>query len=93
MPQLLRRLAEATRGIAPPDELPDDPSDEIAVYNAAAWHHEHLLAKYCTLFGTSMAAVVAAEDRVALGYLRSRSEVADRIGSLACLAAAAVPHC
>jgi dienelactone hydrolase len=48
---------------------------EIDRYNAAAWWHEHLVAKYCNLLGTSLAGVVNFEDRVALQYLRSRPEV------------------
>jgi dienelactone hydrolase len=48
---------------------------EIDRYNAAAWRHEHLVAKYCNLLGTSLAGVVNFEDRVALQYLQSRPEV------------------
>jgi dienelactone hydrolase len=51
------------------------PPTEIDRYNAAARWHEHLIAKYCNLLGTSLAGVVNFEDRVALQYLRSRSEV------------------
>jgi dienelactone hydrolase len=47
-------------------------------YNAAAGHHEHLVEKYCTLLGTTMAAVVNREDRIALAYLRSRADTTDR---------------
>jgi dienelactone hydrolase len=52
---------------------------EIDRYNAAARWHEHLVAKYCTLLGTSLAGVVNFEDRVALRYLRSRSDVRSRL--------------
>ena len=45
---------------------------EVARYNAAAALHEHLIEKYCTLLGTTMAGVVNYEDRVAVNYLRSR---------------------
>ena len=48
---------------------------EIAQYNAASGHHEHLVEKYCNLLGTTMAGVVSHEDRIALNYLRSRPEV------------------
>lgn len=48
---------------------------EVARYNGAAYHHEHHIAKYCSLLGTSFAGVVAYEDRVALNYLMSRPEV------------------
>ena len=80
MPALLRRLTEATRDIVPPDPLSHTAGEEIAAYNTAAWHHEHLIAKYCTLLGTSLAAVVSAEDRAAAGYLQSRPDVAGPIG-------------
>ena len=54
---------------------------EIAQYNAAAGHHEHLVEKYCNLLGTTMAGVVSHEDRIALNYLRSRPEIdPQRIG-------------
>jgi acylphosphatase/dienelactone hydrolase len=36
--------------------------------------------KYCTLLGTTLAAVVAREDRMALSVLRSRPDVGDRVG-------------
>ena len=44
--------------------------EEISAYNQAAINHEHLVAKYCSLLSTSLAGVVAYEDRVALGYLK-----------------------
>jgi dienelactone hydrolase len=56
---------------------------EIDRYNAAARWHEHLAAKYCNLLGTTMAGVVNFEDRVAVRYLRSRSEV--RSGPCGCI--------
>jgi dienelactone hydrolase len=55
--------------------------EHIGGYNDAAARHEHVVEKYCRLLGTSMAAVVAHEDRVALSYLRGRPDVeADSIG-------------
>jgi dienelactone hydrolase len=51
---------------------------EIAQYNAAAGHHEHLVEKYCNLLGTTLAGVVSHEDRIALNYLLSRPEVDPR---------------
>lgn len=48
---------------------------EIVRYNGAAYLHEHLVSKYCTLLGTNLAAVIAFEDRIALNYLRSRKDV------------------
>jgi dienelactone hydrolase len=56
-------------------ESTDASSDEIAAYNQAAMKHEHVVAKYCSLLATSLAGVVAYEDRVALEYLRSRHDV------------------
>ncbi|WP_084960426.1 dienelactone hydrolase family protein [Thermoactinospora rubra] len=50
-------------------------------YDEAASAHEYVLAKYCTLLGTSFAGVVAAEDLAAAAYLRSRPDVT----SVACL--------
>lgn len=44
-------------------------------YDAAAARHEHVLAKYCTVLGTSYAGVVAGEDLAAAAYLRSRPDV------------------
>jgi dienelactone hydrolase len=58
-------------------------TNEIDRYNAAARWHEHLVAKYCNLLGTSLAGVVNFEDRGALQYLRSRSEV--RSGPCGCI--------
>jgi dienelactone hydrolase len=60
-----------------------DVAESTVAYNRAALGHEHLVAKYCTLLGTSLAGVVAYEDRIAVRYLRSRSDVvAGRIGCL-----------
>jgi dienelactone hydrolase len=60
----------------PSAELPE----EIALYHAAAGHHEHYAARYCNLLGTSLAGVVCYEDRMAANYLLSRSDIiADRV--------------
>ncbi len=57
--------------------------DEIAYYNFYAGHHEHMVAKYCNLLGTSLAGVVADEDRIALNYLLARPDVLpERVGCL-----------
>jgi dienelactone hydrolase len=63
--------------IFPEGEDPDEDrrAETISGYNQAAATHEHVVAKYCTLLGTSLAGVVAYEDRVALEYLRSRPDV------------------
>ena len=62
---------------------PDD-SDTATheAYNVAAGHHEHLVEKYCTLLGTTMGAVVAREDLIALRYLRGREDTTDRTASV-----------
>ncbi len=44
-------------------------------YNTAARDHEHLVAKYCSVLGATLAGVVAFEDRAALAYLRARPDV------------------
>lgn len=44
-------------------------------YNALANLHEHVVAKYANLLGTSMAGVVSHEDRVALNVLRTQTGV------------------
>ena len=81
MPPLVRTLADRTVGVAPPDDGAGAPHD-VAHYNAAAWHHENVVEKYCTLLGTTMAAVVAREDRIALSVLRARADTTDRIGAV-----------
>ncbi len=65
-----------------PESIEASP-DEIISYNEAAIGHEHVVAKYCNLLATSLAGVVAYEDRVALEYLRSRHDVVgDRSGCI-----------
>jgi dienelactone hydrolase len=57
--------------------------ERLAEYNAAAELHEHLVEKYCSLLGTTMAGVVSYEDRVALNFLASLPEVdAARLGCI-----------
>lgn len=75
--------------IAAVGDVPDpaspfaDGSPEIARYNAVAALHEHYVAKYCNVLGTSLAGMVAFEDRIATQVLRSRPEVlADRVGCI-----------
>ncbi|MFN8516649.1 MAG: hypothetical protein U0232_22005 [Thermomicrobiales bacterium] len=78
MPDRILDLTAASRSLWAPA---DPAAEEIAQYNAAAGHHEHLVEKYCSLLGTTFAGVVAYEDRVAVNYLASRPDViADRIG-------------
>jgi dienelactone hydrolase len=82
MPPLIQRLSELTVGTTPPDTSPGTMPSEVARYNAAAWHHEHLIEKYCALLGTTLAAMVAHEDRLTLSYLRSRPDNTDRTASI-----------
>jgi dienelactone hydrolase len=56
---------------------------EAEGYEVAAQYHEHLVAKYCALLGTTLAGVVSFEDRVAVHYLRSRPDV--RSGPVGCI--------
>jgi dienelactone hydrolase len=56
---------------------------DVRSYNRLAARHEHLVAKYCTLLGASLAGVVSYEDRVAAGYLHTRPDVAR--GPLGCV--------
>jgi dienelactone hydrolase len=77
MPDRERALAEAVGATLEQEYA----SPEIVRYNGAAYLHEHLISKYCTLLGSSLAAVIAYEDRVGLNYLLSREDVdAGRIG-------------
>ncbi|HLT61598.1 MAG TPA: hypothetical protein VK020_10425 [Microlunatus sp.] len=62
---------------AMPESIRRSGPDEIAAYDAAARDHEHLVEKYCRLLGTTFAAVVNREDRIALAYLRSREDVTE----------------
>jgi dienelactone hydrolase len=53
----------------------------IARYNSVCVYHEHTVAKYCSLLGTTFPGIVAYEDRVAADYLASRRDVCTgRIG-------------
>ncbi|NRQ36675.1 hypothetical protein HII36_33295 [Nonomuraea sp. NN258] len=65
--------AEPREG-AGPAEPTGDSYDEVAA------EYEHVLAKYCTVLGTSLAGVIAGEDLAAAAYLRARPDV----GRVAC---------
>jgi len=79
MPEPMRRSAEAEQNLALADGVPDD----VALYDAAAHHHEHLVEKYCRLLGMTLAGVVAREDRVTASYLLSGPDVSE--GGLGCV--------
>ena len=79
MPDMTRSLAPAIGGLLGAEAG----TPQAAGYNGAAWLHEHLVAKYCTVLGTSFSALVAYEDRVAHAYLRGREDViAGRVGCI-----------
>lgn len=80
MPEPVQEVTAAVLKASPLD--PTVPS-EIAEYNTAAYHHEHWIAKYCNILGTSLAGVVCYEDRIATNYLLSRADVIpNRIGCI-----------
>jgi len=56
---------------------PRDPAipAEIDEYNTNTGFHEHWIARYANLLGTSLAGVVSREDRIAFNYLLSRPDV------------------
>jgi dienelactone hydrolase len=56
---------------------------EAELYDIAAQYHEHLVAKYCSVLGVSLAGIVNFEDRVAAKYLRSRPDVC--LGPIGCI--------
>jgi dienelactone hydrolase len=77
IPETDRALAEPVGAIFGQESA----GPEVVRYNGAAYLHEHLVSKYCTLLGTNVAAIVAYEDRVALNYIRAREDVdAGRVG-------------
>jgi dienelactone hydrolase len=80
MMQSVGAVVEASQKLWwPSDDLPF----EIAQYNYAAGHFEHITAKYANLLGTDMPGVVSHEDRIAVNYLLSRPDVnAGRVGCL-----------
>ena len=81
MPLEIQAAAEAILEKYPPAD--EATPLEIIRYHLAAQQHEHLVAKYLNLLGTCLAGVVAREDRIALNYLLSRSEVdPQRVGCL-----------
>ena len=80
MPESIHRLVENWRRARKKSALKPT---EAECYEVAAKHHEHLVAKYCALLGTTLAGVVSFEDRVAVRYLRSRPDV--RSGPVGCM--------
>lgn len=79
MPEWVLSEARTLHNAEPDQSVPET----IALYNAAASVHEHTVAKYCNLLGSSLAGVVSYEDRVALNYLCGRPDVqASRLGCI-----------
>lgn len=60
-----------------------EPLGQDVLYDLAALEHETIVAKYCDILGTSMAGVVASEDRIAAAYLASRDDVLP--GGIGCI--------
>jgi dienelactone hydrolase len=70
-----RIVMEAGAAEGPVDQVPPE------AYNRAAALHEHTVAKYCNLLGTSLGGLVVREDLLALRVLAGLSEVdGDRLG-------------
>ena len=80
MPESIHRLVEDWREARKKIALKPT---ELECYEVAARYHEHLVAKYCTLLGTTLSGVVSFEDRIAVRYLRSRTDV--RNGPVGCV--------
>lgn len=56
---------------------------QMSEHSWASVFHEHTIQRYCHALGTSMAGIVAYEDRIAESYLAGRKDVrADRIGCI-----------
>ena len=81
MPTLTQQVANRSQEVvAQAGDASGELPTEIAHYNTAAFFNEHLTEKYCTLLGTTLAGIVSSEDRVAVNYLHSRSDVTDKTG-------------
>ena len=72
---MLETMGDKTVAMLRAYETTASAQDEIERYNNTAYFHEHWVSKYCNILGTSIAGVVSYEDRVALNYLLSRSDV------------------
>ena len=80
MPESIHRFVENWQSAREKTALKPTEAER---YEVAAQHHEHLVAKYCTLLGTTLSGVVSFEDRIAVRYLRSRPDV--RTGPVGCV--------
>jgi dienelactone hydrolase len=86
MPARITATTDATTAGAAPDgagasEAAGAEMSEAARYDLAAGLHEHTVAKYCNLLGTSLAGLVVREDLIAVRLLAALPEVdAGRLG-------------
>ncbi len=79
MPEMERTLADAAGAMLGHGDI----DAEVLRYHGAAFLHEQQVAKYLNILATSLAAVTAFEDRVALNCLAARDDVdAARIGAI-----------
>jgi dienelactone hydrolase len=72
---MLDQVGDDTAAVLDAYPPADDTPFEIARYNTAAAFHEHIASKYCNVLGTTLAGVVAHEDRIAVNYLLARPDV------------------
>lgn len=81
--EVMKSSVDTARAVLKAREDISDTPVEVEEYNLATGFHEHMVAKYCNLLGTSLAGVVSHEDRIAFNYLLSRPDVkAEKAGCL-----------
>ncbi len=84
MPPWNREMGDAMHAVTPmPSNPPELMPAEMSRYAWAAVFHEHTVQKYCHVLGTTMAGIIAFEDRVAAQYLAHRADV--KPGGVGCL--------
>jgi dienelactone hydrolase len=84
MPDWDKQAGGAVHRQSPMESNPPDlMAEEISAYNWCAAFNEHTVQKYCHVLGTSMAGIMAFEDRVAARYLSSRKDV--KAGGVGCV--------
>ena len=75
---MMEMVGSETKAVLASYPASDIGSKDVIQYNIAADFHEHWVAKYCNILGTSLAGVVSHEDRIATNYLLSRPDVDSR---------------
>lgn len=80
IPRRIRELGSTSMTLPRPGGGVAKHQDPVSRYDATAWIHEDLIEKYCAALGTTSAALVSHEDRIALSYLTHRPDTTDRIG-------------